>query len=81
MQRSATSINGSLEHDSGKIFQNFPFFGHFFEELSSVAGSRIISEEFDLPMPSKVIFDLSVNGQSLFDLVIFDFVLLHDHVT
>ena len=54
---------------------------HFFEELSSVARSRVISEEFDLSMPSKVIFDLSVNGQSLFDLVIFDFVLLHDHVT
>ena len=38
-------------------------------------------EAFDLSMPSKVIFDLSVNGQRLFDLVIFDFVLLHDHVT
>ena len=80
MQRSATSINGSLEHDSGKIFQKFPFLP-FFEEVSSVARSRVIPEEFDLPMPSKVIFDLSVNGQSLFDLVIFDFVLLHDHVT
>ena len=52
-----------------------------FEELSSVVRSKVILDAFDLPMSSKVIFDLSVNGQSLFDLVIFDFVLLHDHVT
>ena len=52
-----------------------------FEELSSVARSKVIFEAFDLWMTSKVIFDLSVKGQSLFDLVIFDFVLLHDHVT
>ena len=52
-----------------------------FEELSSVARSKVILEAFYLSMTSKVIFDLSINGQSLFDLVIFDFVLLHDHVT